>query len=242
MGPCLGRGCLARPRTSEPGACPSWEGGPSCPVRLSICQSIDRATFSHPPPSPSHGASRHHGGQGARKPRVTVLAFRHKPPPAKDRSENWLLPRSRLAGAAGRERTGSKPHIRTNPDEGFPRAHQTPFARGQPSSICSLSPTPTLSLSNFNIARHNCSKISRPPPNEEWRPESDQGRQLKRRQKTPPFSCTRETLNNNSRDNRCSTIYTLIYLFPSRAEVIVMQKTGGSHHLHGNPHHGTWYQ
>lgn len=123
-----------------------WEG-PSCPVRLSICQSIDRATFSHPPPSPSHGASRHHGGQGARKPRVTVLAFRHKPPPAKDRSENWLLPRSRLAGAAGRERTGSKPHIRTNPDEGFPRAHQTPFARGQPSSICSLSPTHPHSLS-----------------------------------------------------------------------------------------------
>lgn len=41
--------------------------------------------------------------------------------------------------------------------------------------------------------------------------------------KNIPCSCMRETLNNNSRDNRC-TIYTLIYLFPSRAEVIVMQK------------------
>lgn len=41
--------------------------------------------------------------------------------------------------------------------------------------------------------------------------------------KKTPCSCMRETLNNNSRDNRC-TIYTLIYLFPPRAEVIVMQK------------------
>lgn len=169
---------MSRPTEDEQARCLSVLGGGHLALSVhQICQSIAPRHFFSPPP-PSHGASRHHGGQGAKKPRVTVLAFRHKPPPAKDRSENWLLPRSRLAGAAGRadwfETTHQdKPRTRVSLariKRLWPGGNPPPFAR-------SLPHTPTLSLSLISTSPNdNCSKISRPPPNEEWRPETDQER------------------------------------------------------------------
>lgn len=177
MAPCLGQECLARPRTSQPGACPSMGAGhlalSVCPPVHQNCQSIDRATFF----TRTARASRQHGARLQRtRTKVTVLAFRHKPPPAKDRSERWLPPRSGLAGAAGSQADWFETTHQDKPGRGFSSRPSNIYRPGTTLlHLIALSHTPTLSLSNV-FEHKKRSKSSRPPPDGEWRLETDQGR------------------------------------------------------------------
>lgn len=118
-------------------------------------------------------------GQGAKQPppkRVTVLAFRHKPPPAKARSEEMAPPSVETSGrgAGGCGLCGSKPHISTNPDEGFPRRASNAFGPG--TTLLFLLPPLAHHLSVPNVVEHaKRSKSSRPPPDGEWCLYTDQG-------------------------------------------------------------------
>lgn len=136
---------MSRPTEDEPAPVPVGPGGPSYLPCLPICQSIDRATFF-----PRNATSGQHGTGCCKTP----LAFRHKPQPAKARSEEMGSPSVEASGRGGGW-TGSKPHIRTNPDEGFPRAHQTPFGPGTTLLLhLAFSHTLTHSLySNSNVRR-----------------------------------------------------------------------------------------
>lgn len=169
---------MSRPTEDEPARCLSVHGGrPSCPVCLSTRPSklsVDRPRhFFY-----SHGARQQATwGQVARtRTKVTVLAFRHKPPPAKDRSERWLPPRSGLAGAAGSQADWFETTHQDKPGRGFSSRPSNTYRPGTTLlHLIALSHTPTLSLSNV-FEHKKRSKSSRQPPDGEWRLETDQGR------------------------------------------------------------------
>lgn len=172
-GPVSCRECLARPteyEPSQPPVCPDPPRGlcvctmyVACLIYLSVDRGASSSFLVLRPAGKEHGTRWEGGGVKKRS-----LAFRHKPPPAKDRSERWLPPRSRLVGVARGADWFETTHFRTNPDEGFPRAHQTSLGRGQP--FLSLF---RLSIFVPNVRRigcTRCSKSSRQPPDGEWRP------------------------------------------------------------------------
>lgn len=83
-------------------------------------------------------------------PELQLLAFRHKPPPAKDRSENWLLPSVETSGRGGARADWFQTTHQDKPGRGFPSSRiKRLWPGGNPPPSARSSHTLSLSLYDF---------------------------------------------------------------------------------------------
>lgn len=158
---------MSRPTEDEasqpsPGACSVLGLAIFWPLSiLSVSRSTAPLFFLPPPLAMQPAGSKH--GQGAAK---RLLAFRHKPPPAKARSEEMAPPSVEASGRGGGGGDWFETTHQDKPGRGFPsRASNALWPGGNPPPSPRSLPHTLSVYSNSNIVEHTKrSKTSRPPP------------------------------------------------------------------------------